>query len=220
MTCRPAQGSSMELLAQIVLESLDIGGHDAFRRIGAARRGGSVHNRSRPMLRIASFAGLVLAFGCAAIAADSPVAPTPVKIAVFDFEMVDNSPAAELLNEPTSAADSMRNVSQTARQALAQSGRYSVLDVSAIRPEALAGKKIQTCDGCEAGIALALGADQSLIGILQRATQTDYYIMIRIRDARTGQIVNEQSANFAGSEEGWPSGVRMLIKHQILIAPQ
>jgi hypothetical protein len=52
-----------------------------------------------------------------------------------------------------------------------------------------------------------------------RATATDYYIMIRIRDARTGKILDQESANFAGSEEGWASGVRMLIRHQVLATP-
>ena len=46
--------------------------------------------------------------------------------------------------------------------------------------------------------------------------QTDYYIAVVIRDANTGKVLDSQDANFAGSEEGWPTGVRMLIKHQVL----
>jgi hypothetical protein len=41
-----------------------------------------------------------------------------------------------------------------------------------------------------------------------------------IRDARTGKLINEQEANFAGDESGWPTGVRMLIKHQVLVMPE
>jgi hypothetical protein len=51
---------------------------------------------------------------------------------------------------------------------------------------------------------------------VKRATQTDYYMWIQIRDARTGKILDQQAANFAGGEEGWASGVRMLIRHQVL----
>ena len=72
--------------------------------------------------------------------------------------------------------------------------------------------------GCEAGIALKLGADESLLGIVRRATQTDYYVVIQIRDARSGKLLDQQGANFAGGQEGWASGVRMLIKHQILVS--
>jgi len=69
-------------------------------------------------------------------------------------------------------------------------------------------------------MALQLGAEQSLIGVVRRATQTDYYIAIEIRDAHTGKLVDEQSANFAGSEEGWASGVRILLDHQLLYPDQ
>jgi hypothetical protein len=43
-------------------------------------------------------------------------------------------------------------------------------------------------------------------------------VVIQIRDARTGKLFNQQEANFAGSDDGWASGVRMLIKHQILVS--
>jgi hypothetical protein len=43
-----------------------------------------------------------------------------------------------------------------------------------------------------------------------------FNVLIQIRDARTGKILDQQEANFAGGDEGWPSGVRMLIKHQVL----
>jgi len=59
-----------------------------------------------------------------------------------------------------------------------------------------------------------------MIGVVRRATQTDYYVGIEIRDARTGKLVNAQSANFAGGEEGWASGVRMLLDHQVLYPDQ
>jgi hypothetical protein len=55
-----------------------------------------------------------------------------------------------------------------------------------------------------------------MIGVVRRATQTDYYVGISIRDASTGKLVNEQAANFAGGEEGWASGVRILLDHQVL----
>ena len=61
---------------------------------------------------------------------------------------------------------------------------------------------------------------QSMIGVVRRATQTDYYVGISIRDASTGRLVNEQAANFAGGEEGWASGVRILLDHQVLYPGQ
>jgi hypothetical protein len=146
--------------------------------------------------------------------------PAPqVKIAVFDFELEDLSPSATLLNKTANRTAIMDRVSSTAREELAESGRYSVIDASKADAQAVASKSLRNCDGCEAAIARKLGADQSLIGIVRSVTQTDYYVAIQIRDARTGKLINQQEANFAGGEEGWPSGVGMLIKHQILVAP-
>jgi len=154
----------------------------------------------------------LLALGGAAAPADA--AGEPVKIAVFNFELEDATPAAALLDQSTSTASAMDKVSTAARGELEQSGRYRVIDAS--KATAASGQSLRDCEGCEAGLALQLGAEQSLFGVVRRVTQTDYYVVIQIRDARTGKLVEQEEANFAGSEEGWPSGVRMLIRHQVL----
>jgi uncharacterized protein DUF2380 len=145
-------------------------------------------------------------------------ASTPVKIAVFDFELEDVTPAASYLRTTTSSAANLEKVGVEARRMLAQSGRYSVIDVSKSDAKPVTDKSLRNCDGCEAGIALQLGADESLIGVVTRVTQTDYYVQIQIRDCKTGKVIDQQEANFAGGDDGWASGVRMLIKHQILLS--
>jgi hypothetical protein len=149
------------------------------------------------------------------LAADAEKSP-PIKIAVFDFELEDASPAAALLGETTSSADTMKKVSTEARRMLAESGRYRLIDVGNVDAKPVLEKSLRNCGGCDAGIALQLGAEQSLIGIVRRVTQTDYYVLIQITDARTGKVLSQEQANFAGGADGWPSGVRMLIKHQVL----
>jgi hypothetical protein len=158
---------------------------------------------------------LLLAFSLAR--ADAAKTPA-VKIAVFDFELEDLTPASALLNEATSSADALVKATEAARKQLAQSGRYEVVDASKADAKAARDGTLKDCDGCEAGIALKLGADESLMGIVRRATQTDYYVLIQIRDARSGKLLDQQGANFAGGQEGWASGVRMLIKHQVLVS--
>jgi hypothetical protein len=142
----------------------------------------------------------------------------PVKIAVFDFELEDVSAAASLLGKTTSTAATMEKVSSEARRVLAQSGRYSLIDVSKANAKAVTEKSLRDCDGCDSGIALQLGAEQSLIGVVRRVSMTDYYVLVQISDCRTGKVLNQQEANFAGGDDGWASGVRMLIKHQILVS--
>jgi len=154
---------------------------------------------------------------CAAgsVALRAAEAPAPVHIAVFAFELVDATPSQELLGKSTSETGTLAKVSQAAREQLEQSGRYRVIDASQATD-----KRLGDCDGCEAALALKLGADQSLLGVVKRVTQTDYYVLIQIRDAHTGKLLDQQGANFAGSEEGWASGVRVLIRHQILAPPE
>jgi hypothetical protein len=160
---------------------------------------------------------LGLAFAFSTALADGAVKSAPIKIAVFDFQLEDLSPAAA--QNTTGSAAAMQKVSSEARRALAESGRYEVIDPAQVDATA-AARASRNCDGCEAGIALQLGAQQSLVGVVRKATQTDYYVVIQIREARGGKILDQQEANFAGSEEGWASGVRMLIKHQILVNPE
>jgi ABC-type proline/glycine betaine transport system substrate-binding protein len=154
-----------------------------------------------------------------AFCADAPAA-APVKIAVFEFELEDITPAAAITKQSTSSASAIEQVGRAARAELSKSGRYTIVDTSKADAQPVLDKSLRDCDGCEAGIAQKLGADESMIGVVRRATQTDYYIVVQIRDAHTGKILDQQGANFAGGEEGWPTGVRMLIKHQVLATPQ
>jgi uncharacterized protein DUF2380 len=182
----------------------------------SARIGSQRHT----LLRSFAWLALVAVLGATLLAlpafAAKAAKTAPVKIAVFAFELDDESPAAALLNEGTSTTAAMDKVNTDARAELTQSGRYDVIDASKSDMSAVKNKSFKDCDGCEAGMALKLGAQQSLIGIIKRATQTDYYIVIQIRDAHSGKVLVQQAANFAGGEEGWGTGARMLIRHQIL----
>jgi len=146
-----------------------------------------------------------------------PPRPPVVNLAVFDFELEDATPAAALLGETTRSEAVMEKVSVEARRMLAESGRYNLIDISNVDAKPVREKALRNCEGCEAGIALEVGADQALVGIVRRITQTDYYVVVQISDARTGKVLNQQSANFAGGPDGWASGVRMLLKHQVLV---
>jgi hypothetical protein len=146
-----------------------------------------------------------------------PPRPQMVALAVFDFELDDATPAAALLGQSTNAQATMEKVSGEARRMLTESGRYILIDVSKVDAEPVRAKSLRNCDGCEADIALQAGADQALIGVVRRVTQTDYYVQVQITDAHTGKVLDQQAANFAGGPEGWATGVRMLLKHQVLV---
>jgi len=143
--------------------------------------------------------------------------PPPVKIAVFDFELEDVS-AAGAASTGVSTEDfaRMQAVSAEARRALAQSGRYALVDTNGIDAAPVKDRSLRNCNGCDAGIALQLGADQSLIGVVTRVGQTEYYAALLVTDCRTGKVVDQQTAFFTGAADAWASGVRLLLKHGLL----
>ena len=73
---------------------------------------------------------LLLSVACRPALAADAVKSSPVKIAVFDLELEDVSPASAFLGQTTSSAATMEKVSSEARRVLTQSGRYSLIDVS------------------------------------------------------------------------------------------
>jgi Protein of unknown function (DUF2380) len=147
----------------------------------------------------------------------------PVRIAVFDFELEDVSAAAALPDKSASNTPAMQaimqNVSTKARQVMAQSGRYSLVDVSQVDAKPVREKSLADCDGCENAIALQLGAEQAMIGLVRRISMTDYYVLVQISECRTGKVLTQEVANFAGGDDGWANGVANLIRHQVLALP-
>jgi len=176
-------------------------------------------DRNRTLATIGPVGLLLFGMAVVAVLAAGAGKGSAVKLAVFDFELEDVSPSAVLQGKILDSAEALHKVTSAARTELEKSGRYVLIDVSKVEAQPARENTLRRCDGCEAGIALQLGAEQSLLGVVIRATATDYYIMIRIRDARTGKVLDEQSANFAGSDAGWASGIGMLIRHQLLATP-
>ena len=73
------------------------------------------------------------------------------------------------------------------------------------------------CEGCEARIAAGLNADQSMIGIVTRISRTDYAVTYKIRDAKSGALVDvEQTDLRAGANSAWSRGARWLIQRRLL----
>ncbi len=177
----------------------------------------AIPNRSRVLSR--AFVALCL-FGSpglqGSLAAANESAAPAVKIAVFDFELEDLSAASVILGQSTTSSDSLHKVNEAVRKELTKSGRYVVIDPSRDAADFSKDKAPKDCGGCEAALASRLGADQSLIGLVRRVSQTDYYVIVQVRDLHSGKVIAQEAANFAGGEEGWASGVRMLIDHQVL----
>jgi hypothetical protein len=158
-------------------------------------------------------AGLVATFQIVA-------ATAPVKLAVFDFELEDFSAGAASDGVAAADATHLTNVTNSVRQVFAQSGRYQLIDISSTDASAVKTHTLRECNGCEADIALKLGAEQSLVGVVSRISRTEYVVKYQVRDARTGNVVASGDSGLRmGADYSWSRGAVKLVKDQLLAGP-
>ena len=159
---------------------------------------------------------MLLASSAVAGAAQA-VAPSPVKMAVFPFELEDFSAAAAYVPPDDIDREQLRLSTEEARRLIAASGRYQLVDVGAVNDEAAKAGKLRDCDGCDARIAAGLEADQSMIGIVTRITRMEYAVTYKIRDARSGALVDVKQTDLRmGANVAWSRGARWLIENCLL----
>ncbi len=164
----------------------------------------------------------VAAIGFATAALAETQVP-PLKIAVFRFEIVDRAGATD---PETAAAEQGRLdlITDYMRQKLAESEHYELVDMAgihALEDKRLADPAIEgylfECDGCEAEIAAALGADVALLGIVTKVTPLVLTISVFMRDAGTGQLTVAHRADIRGNtDRTWMHGISGLVRNRLL----
>ena len=165
-------------------------------------------------------ASTMVVAGLAVAAAEERVAPAPIRLAVFPFELEDFSAAAAYIPPDDIDREQLRLSTEEARRLIAESGRYKLVDISAVNDEAAKAGKLRYCGGCEAKIAAGLHADQSMLGIVTRISRTDYAVTYKIRDSQSGVLVDvEQTDLRAGANSAWSRGAHWLIQRRVLEKP-
>lgn len=144
--------------------------------------------------------------------------PSPVKLAIFDFEFEDMSAAASAGNDiAPSDRQHLAEVTNSVRDLFEQSGRYSLVDVGGADAAEVKAHALRTCDGCDAAIAQQLGAEQSFVGVVKRITRTEYTVRYQIRDAGTGAVLASADSGLRmGADYSWSRGAVRLIKDRLL----
>jgi Protein of unknown function (DUF2380) len=112
------------------------------------------------------------------------------------------------------------DVTNGVRDLFAQSGRYHVVEASAANSDAVRKHDLRDCDGCDAGIAKDLGADQSLVGVVRRISRMEYVVRFQIRDSGTGAVVSNGDTGLRmGANYSWSRGAVRLVRDRVLESP-
>ena len=157
--------------------------------------------------------GLILCWTAYAAAADAPI-----KIAVFPFELEDFSAAKGQGTSPVETSY-LAQSTEEAKQQLLQSGRYSLVDTAGADISAAKGQGLRNCNGCEAAIAMKLGADQTLIGVVTKISMMEYVVQFKVSDARTGAVISSFTTGLRmGADYSWSRGARWLVQNRMLAA--
>lgn len=143
----------------------------------------------------------------------------PKKVAVFRFELIDTSGGP-----PRGEEARLDLITDILRRRLNESDRYEVVDMGAISAledkrmaELAAGGYFHDCNGCEADIAAALGADLSIAGTVQKVSNLILNFNVYIRDAASGELVEAHSVDIRGNtDRTWSHGISWMIRNRLL----
>lgn len=146
---------------------------------------------------------------CAVLLAGPAWAEGLPRIAVFDFSLLDTSPAPPTPEELAR----LKQLSAQLRTELA--AHYTVIDAAAQQAK-LDVNSIRGCNGCELDVARALGAEQVAYGWVQKVSNLILNINVVVEDVASGHDLKAESVDIrSNTDESWGRGLRYLIKERM-----
>jgi hypothetical protein len=144
-------------------------------------------------------------------------AEPPKDVVVFDFEMMDSSAGAGIIPPDEHDTRYLAESTQVAKDHLSSAGTYQIVDAKPAAAELAKAGELRRCDGCEAAIASKLGGELAVTGIVNRISRTEYEMLIKVVDARTGApVALGYSGLRMGANYSWPRGAKWLMERRVL----
>lgn len=149
------------------------------------------------------------------------VAAEPVKeIVVFNFEMMDSSAGAGIIPQDDLDRKYLAESTQVAKNFLVSSGAYKIVDAAPAATEVEKAGELRRCNGCEAAIALQLGGELAMTGLVNRISRTEFEMAIKVVDAKTGApVVVGYTGLRMGANYAWPRGAKWLMERRVIANP-
>ena len=139
----------------------------------------------------------------------------PIRVAVFDFELIDTSLQGEVEGPDQAEADRLAMVTEQLRQFFAAAPGFSLIEVEEMRGAA-ADRKLHACNGCIPKLAAQVGADLAVTGTVQKVSNLILNINIYLHDVATGDVIQAASADVRGNtDETWRRGVKWLVENRV-----
>ena len=162
-------------------------------------------------------AALWLAIGLLAPAWPALGAAAPVRVAAFDFELIDTSLEGEMQGPREDEQRRLRSISDQLRGLLSASGRYVVVELAPVRERIAGAGYLHGCNGCAATIARSLGAELAITGTVQKVSNLILNINLYISDTAGSAPRRAMSVDIRGNtDESWSRGLSYLVRNRLL----
>jgi hypothetical protein len=144
----------------------------------------------------------------------------PIRAVVFDFELIDMSLTGEMKGKSKDELGRLAKMAPELRNRLQASGRYEIIPLGVEEAKAKAAN-LQSCGGCDVVMAKRLGADVSITGTVQKASERIFNITVYLRDTKSGDLTQALSADIRdNTDEAWARGLSYLIRNRLLTEPE
>ena len=159
-----------------------------------------------------------LLFACA-VQLCAPVAQAAQTVAVFPFELLDQSQDGELiLKVRPEETKRLAALTQDLQTRLTASKAYEIVDLTKLSAEIKTASPLHKCDNCLAELAAKSGAQFAMLGLVQKFSDTLLSVSLQIIDAKTGAVKNSYTVGVQGNtDEAWLRGVSYIVRNKMMI---
>lgn len=148
-------------------------------------------------------------------------AEAPKKIAVFNFDLIDDSQEGEMNGIRADETQRLVLISDELRRLLKTDGRYEAVDLTSIAADIERLKPMYKCNHCEDELARKVGADYVMIGTVQKVSNLILNLNLFIKDVKADKIIKGMSSDIrSNSDDSWMHGIRWVVKNQLLADKQ